>query len=314
MFDANREYWREGEPFVDQMIMDSSFTDENALANALRSGAIDVLPLAPFALAGSLQGGSTTLLRSVSGAFSVNLYMRVDAAPFDDVRVRQAMRLLVDRPQMVKVVFGGYGEVSNDVPGQNTPLWNPALKRERDVEQARSLLKQAGRENLTVKLQTSTALTGLQQAATLFKQQALDAGVRVDIAQVDSAAYFAPPPSGLYTVMHFAETAYYPVPSMRFVWTASFAPKGYPNETRFYTAPGYEKMLGWLKEVRATADESKLQEIWNELQRQQFDEGGYINFGVNELVDALSTRVKGLTPSKYLNASAFNFRKAWLDG
>ena len=280
--------------------------------NALRSGAIDVLPLAPFTLAASLQGGTTTLLRSPSGAFSVNLYMRVDVPPFDDVRVRQAMRLLVDRKQMVEIVYGGYGEVSNDVPGQNTPLWNPALTRERDVEQARALLKQAGMANPAVTLQTSTALTGLEQAATLFKQQALDAGVRVNIAQVDPAVYFGAPPSGLYTVMHFAETAYYPVPSMEFVWTASFQPKSYPNETRFYNAPGYGKMVSLLQQARATADEGKLQDIWNELQLQQFDDGGYINFGVNDLVDALSTRVKGLTPSKYLNASGFNFRKAWL--
>ena len=35
--------------------------------------------------------------------------MRVDAAPFDDVRVRQALRLIVDRQQMVDQVLGGHG-------------------------------------------------------------------------------------------------------------------------------------------------------------------------------------------------------------
>jgi hypothetical protein len=42
------------------------------------------------------------------------------------------------------------------------------------------------------------------------------------------------------------------------------------------------------------------------------NEGGYINWGTNDLVDCLSTKVKGLTPSMYLNASGFNFRKAWI--
>ena len=163
--------------------------------------------------------------------------------------------------------------------------------------------------NLTVTLQTSTAITGLEQAATLFKQQALDAGVHVNLAQVDPSAYF----STDYGKLVFAQTVDYPVPSMDFVWTASFASTDVVNETHFFKAPGYQQMLKWLSEARATADPNKAGEIWHQLQLQQFNEGGYLNWGTNDLVDALSTKVMGLTPSKYLNASSFNFRKAWLN-
>jgi peptide/nickel transport system substrate-binding protein len=308
VFDRNPNYWRAGEPYVDQLLVNSSFTDENARANALRSGAIDVLPVMPFPLVASMQSGGTTVLRAKSGAFQ-NFYMRVDVAPFNDVRVRQAMRFLVDREQMVEAVYAGYGGVSNDVPGRYDPLYDESLTRSRDVEQAKSLLKQAGRENLTVTLQTSTAITGLEQAATLFKQQALDAGVHVNLAQVDPSAYF----STDYGKLVFAQTVYYPVPSMDFVWTASFASTDVVNETHFFKAPGYQQMLKWLSEARATADPNKAGEIWHQLQLQQFNEGGYLNWGTNDLVDALSTKVMGLTPSKYLNASSFNFRKAWLN-
>ena len=43
--------------------------------------------------------------------------MRVDTAPFNDVRVRQAMRLVIDRPQMMEILFGGTGTLGNDVFG-----------------------------------------------------------------------------------------------------------------------------------------------------------------------------------------------------
>jgi hypothetical protein len=46
--------------------------------------------------------------------------------------------------------------------------------------------------------------------------------------------------------------------------------------------------------------------------KHQFEEGGYINWGTADYVDAVGSKVKGLTPSKYLNASGFNPRKAWL--
>jgi peptide/nickel transport system substrate-binding protein len=249
------------------------------------------------------------VLQSKSGAFQ-NFYMRLDAPPFNDVRVRQALRLLVDRQKMVDVVYAGHGKVSNDVPGRYDPLYNEGLKRERDVEQARALLKRAGQENLAVKLQTSTAITGLVEAATLFQEQAREAGVKVNIARVDPAAYFDPTTN--YGKMPFAQTVYFPVPSMAFVWGSSFETSGPSNETHTYAWPGSDKLRRLLRELRQTSDENRLRELWNELQLQQFNEGGYINWGTNDLVDGLSTKVKGLTPSMYLNASGFNFRKAWI--
>jgi peptide/nickel transport system substrate-binding protein len=41
--------------------------------------------------------------------------MRIDQAPFNDVRVRQAMRLIVNRPQMVEQVLSGQGRIANDM-------------------------------------------------------------------------------------------------------------------------------------------------------------------------------------------------------
>jgi hypothetical protein len=41
--------------------------------------------------------------------------MRTDAAPLNDVRVRQAMRLAIGCVEMRKLVFGGDGLLGNDV-------------------------------------------------------------------------------------------------------------------------------------------------------------------------------------------------------
>lgn len=53
-------------------------------------------------------------LESQTGSW-VPFTMRVDRPPFDDVRVRQAFRLVVDREQMIKQVLGGHGTASNDI-------------------------------------------------------------------------------------------------------------------------------------------------------------------------------------------------------
>ena len=53
--------------------------------------------------------------------------------------------------------------------------------REQDLEQAKSLLAQAGKENLEVTLQTSDIVPGFVEAATLFAEMAKGAGVTVNV-------------------------------------------------------------------------------------------------------------------------------------
>src|SRR5436305_6808996 len=106
--------------------------------------------------------------------------MRVDQAPFSDVRVRQAMRLIVNRPQMVEQVLSGQGRIANDMYSPFDPFYASSLpQRHQDIEQAKALLKQAGHENLSVTLTTAPVFQGIVQAAQVFAQQASQAGVNV---------------------------------------------------------------------------------------------------------------------------------------
>jgi peptide/nickel transport system substrate-binding protein len=305
-FERFDNHWRSEPVYLDRLVVDTSYTDENSRTNALKGGQIDVAPSVSFGLAKTIPAGTAQLLKSQSGAFA-NLYMAVDTAPFDDVNVRQAMRLLVDRKAMVDVTYAGYGSVSNDVPGRYTPYYDESLVRERDVDQAKFLLKKAGKEGLTVNLQTSAVGDTITQAATLFQQQAKEAGVTVNLEQIDPGQYFV-----RYGEWGFAQTLYYPVYSLAQVWTASYVSSGNVNETHWYNSPSYERTKTLVQEVKATEDESKIAEIWRELQKQQFDEGGYINYGTYDYVDAVANKVHGLTPSKYLFASGCNLRKAWV--
>lgn len=48
------------------------------------------------------------------------------------------------------------------------------------------------------------------------------------------------------------------------------------------------------------------------MQKQQFDEGGYINCGIYDYSEAAANRVQGLAASKYPFTSGHNLRKAWV--
>ena len=59
--------------------------------------------------------------------------MRVDKPPFTDVNVRQAMRYIVDRTQLIDLSLDGLGAVGNDVFSQWDPDYDPSLKRDQDL-------------------------------------------------------------------------------------------------------------------------------------------------------------------------------------
>ena len=124
-----------------------------------------------------VQGEGKNVLLSAGGGWNP-FTMRVDTGTFSDVRIRQAMRLVVDRQQMLDLVFGGFGTLGNDLFGIWAPEYDHSLpQRHQDIDQAKSLLKAAGAEGLHVTLVTSDIAQGTVLAAQVFAQQASEAGI-----------------------------------------------------------------------------------------------------------------------------------------
>lgn len=103
-------FWRKGPdgqqlPYLDG-IQYIAFTDQTAIGNAVASSAVDgAAGMAPaqYALARSNPNMNTLVPQ---GYGYTTITMRVDRAPFTDVRVRQAMKLMLDRPVHQRGVCG----------------------------------------------------------------------------------------------------------------------------------------------------------------------------------------------------------------
>src|SRR5215469_5959974 len=191
VFVKNDNYWKPGLPYVDTLTI-IDFSDSASLQNALVGGVIHG--------AGALEGpqlaelasnSSVRTVKSATGAITP-FTMRVDQAPFNDVNVRQAMRMLVGRPELINSALDGSGVVGYDVSSPYDPNYDTSLHRVLDIAQAKSLLKKAGQENLTVQLVTSPVATGTVAMATVLQQQAKAAGVTINLKQVDPTTFFGP--------------------------------------------------------------------------------------------------------------------------
>jgi peptide/nickel transport system substrate-binding protein len=287
-FVKNQNYWKSGLPYLDSVTV-IDFADSASMQNALVAKQIDA--------AGALEGAQLKALSTnadvrtvASQTGSITPFtMRVDQPPFNDVRVRQAFRLIVDRPQLISVALDGNAVVGADVSSPYDPDYNTALTREQDIPQAMSLLKAAGAENLVVELVTSAVSTGTVQMSTVFAQQAKQAGVTVKLKVVDPSTFFGPN----YLQWAFSQDFYNYSPYLAQV-AQSFLPTSPFNETHWQD-PHYVSLYS---EANATPDPAKRRQIEQEMQLIDFNQGGYIIPCFIDALDAYSSRLTGYEAAK----------------
>src|SRR5919109_178166 len=174
----NENYWRDGQPYFDEVHI-INFGDVTARVNALLGGQIHAAGDVPFAQVKVIKKRKGLKIYEAPSAAWDPITMRVDQEPFKDVRVRQAFRLLANRPQMVAQGISGHGKIGNDIfsPFDLSYAGDEFPQRKYDPEQARSLLKKAGQEGLTIDLQTTDGDSGMVEVAQIFAQNAKAGGV-----------------------------------------------------------------------------------------------------------------------------------------
>ena len=103
------------------------------------------------------------------------MVMRTDKSPFDDVKVRKAMRLVIDRQAMIRLVLGeGGGSESCDVPVWSGDQYHVPMQCPRDIPRAKSLLAEAGyADGLDVDFYTSSVDKAFVSMAEVYQNQAL---------------------------------------------------------------------------------------------------------------------------------------------
>ena len=291
-------YWGT-KAFVDELHI-QDFSDSNAQVNALLAGQIQTLDNLPYNLIDSAKKQGAQILEAETGAW-VPFTMRVDQAPFSDVRVRQAMRLICDRQQMIDQALSGYGTLGNDLYAPFDPAFAKDLpQRQQDIEQAKSLLQSAGHAGLQVQLFTGDDIGSVAPAsAALFVQQAKKAGV--DVQVVKKNPFYGDDYLSYTFAQDFWNTRNY-LPQV----AVSTLKGGTYNETHFDNS----KFAGIIADAQATVDEAKRTTLLQDAQKIEYEEGGYIIWGFRKQVDAYGAKVKGIKPSKYLPLGNYKFQYA----
>jgi peptide/nickel transport system substrate-binding protein len=236
---------------------------------AIKSGEVDVLLNVDPATIPAVKDDANVELTTTAASTSMVLAMWSDTPPFDDLRVREALKLVVDRDTMVNTVLLGFGEVANDNP---VPLGSPdaftGIAPVRDIEKAKQLLAEAGyADGLEIDLYTGEGVPGMVNMAQVYAQMAAEAGITVNVNVTPAESYW----DDVWLKYSFVTSAW----SMRAPATGlsiAYTQDAKWNETHWYR----DDYDGYLVQASTTADNTARADLYRNAQRLMAEEGGVI--------------------------------------
>jgi peptide/nickel transport system substrate-binding protein len=289
---VRNDRWHGGEVRLDAIEV-RLFATPQAMANAVLTKQIDLASNvgAVAARTASAQatgrGGDIAIIRRKHD-MAMPIVMRTADGPFADPRVREALRLTVDRPAMVRQVLSGYGSVANDILGTGDPLYADDLpQRTRDLGRARTLLDAARFDRTkTYDLITTEDVPGLAESATLFATQARDAGVRIRVVKQESGTFYADTwlKAPLYTTYWGTNDSVVFYASKVLDSGAEFNETGWKNAA-FDAA---------YRQAVSTVDPARRRQLLHTVQEQQHADSGYLLWGMADGIDLAASTVRGL--------------------
>ncbi|MEO6197613.1 MAG: ABC transporter substrate-binding protein [Dehalococcoidia bacterium] len=272
----NPNYFIEGRPRLDGITY-IVITEPSSLYSAFRQGQHDVNGSVLYRDDyDELKGESDFIVAATPSRFYPVVHLKMKP-PFDDIRVREALDLSINRDELTAVIWKGEGEYNGPIQWSQ-PKW--ALPQEEvrafypyDPERAKELLADAGYEGgftSRLKLPKVTGASFIADMAVLLKEQWSRVGINVEIDEVELGAYIGSTLLPGNFEMTFFPNLPWDEPDRPLSFYHSLGVTGSGNWTN-YTNPALDKLIN---AQAAEFDQAKRQQIVLEAQRMILKEHG----------------------------------------
>ncbi len=305
-------------PFVDRVTY-RIMRDEATQHSALRTGKLDILESIRWQAVDSLKKSAPQLQWAKWLNYSgVYLSMRTDTKPFDDIRVRRALNMAVNKQEIVKEYYGGNAELfaypqHPDYIGYYEPLesmpdsvkelftYNPA--------KAKQLLREAGYPNgFTFKTQVCSCSPDNMDLLPLVAGYLEQIGVKIEIQPMEYGAFLSAMTTQKHAAGYFMSNGHTnPTRSLH----KNFTPGQLWGPSMLYSAEYTAKM----DKVFATRDEDERQKMIREMTREIVDKAPYLWLPVPYLYSAWWPWVKNYDGELRVGAvkPAPVYARIWVD-
>jgi len=289
------DYWQEGLPYLDKVVVKPIPDDQARMLNLL-AGSIDALmevPLADIALLEQVP--DINLLRQPPGFRFDSFIFNVTRPPFDNTLVRQAMNYAVDREKMRQLVYHGQG-IMTTLPWSDYNWAYPEDLADYytfDLDKAKELLAEAGYPD---GLKTEITIRGTGGAALnlaqVWQEDLAKIGVEMKVVPTELPQYWPILFDSDFAIVSHGSGEAVLDPSGLYQGAAPYRPfrnffKITENETWF---PKYK---GLIEQASIEMDQEKRKELYHDTMAITVEQGWCITLGWKQRTFAFKDFVKG---------------------
>jgi peptide/nickel transport system substrate-binding protein len=250
VLEKNPDYWNKGHPYLDRIIL-KPLPDAQSRFASLQSGEADIIwdDLADADNIQKAQKDPKLTVHSYTGSGAQVWAFNTKVAPFDDVRVRQALVMALDRKTMSQTLANGLSRPATNPYGDGS--WvkckdDGALPY--DVEKSKALIKEYGKP-VDFKMLVTAEPRG-RAIGQIFQQFWKRVGANMELEQVDQATI---PPRAFMRQFQLTPWRIVDFPDPDPQMFANFH-TGSPVALANYSDPELDRLL---EHARSTADIDK---------------------------------------------------------
>ncbi|KAB2848211.1 MAG: ABC transporter substrate-binding protein [Hyphomicrobiaceae bacterium] len=257
----NSDYFEKGLPKLDGVTM-RIISETAARLAAIESGAIDLLWNLPYEAVQKYRSHPNVRTDGTATATWDGVILNNEKPPFNNVKVRQALALTIDKEALVEICLFGQGAVTHSPIPPSHPYFNKSLAvKKPDIAKAKKLLEEAGlKDGFDITLIVPQEREARVRLGVAVRDMAKAAGIRINVERVPFATYAAnvAGKAPMYVDGYFArptiDTALYPFYHSTGSWN---------RQLWLYKDQRIDELLDT---ARKTQDETKRKAIFAEFQ------------------------------------------------
>ncbi len=320
VLEANPDFF-EGRPYIDKIIY-RNIPDLSTQFLELKSGNIDTMGLTPLQYLRQTQGkewGRYRKFKYLSFGYSY-LGFNFKHPFFQDVRVRRAIDLAIDKQEIVKGVLMGMGVPAAGPYKPGTWQFNKNIQdRGYHPDQARKLLAEAGWRDTDgdgvldkdgkpfyFTILTNQGNSQRSKAGVIIQERLRDVGIRVDIRIVEWAAFLHEfVLKGRFDAVLLSWNILQD-PDLYDAWHSS---RSIPDGLNFISYKN-DEMDALLEKGRRLVDRAERKKIYDRVQEIMFEDQPYVFLYIPYSLPIVNARVQGIKTAPA--GIGYNYTKWWI--
>ncbi len=281
--------------------------DATARISALQGGQVHMINRVEPKIVDLIKNVPGVTIQNYAGPGQYVFIMHCNTAPFDNNDLRMALKLAMDREEMLDKILRGYGSLGNDFPiNASYPLFSDDIEQRKfDPDQAKSLYKKSGHDGPILLRTSDVAFPGAVDAAQLYQQSCAKAGITIEVKREPGDGYW----NEVWNKQPFSTSYWGGRSTQDQMYSTAYISSADWNDTRFLR-PDFDTMV---LAARAELDEAKRKQMYRDMAVIVRDEGGLILPFFNQIIDATGPQLQGWTLDPHQELmNGYALSKCWL--